>query len=129
MPLTSNGKVDRKALPAPAYPITRADSGEPLMPVEEIIINIWAGLLKQERISVDDNFFDLGGHSLLATLLISKLRSVFDVELPLQTIFEAPTVKGLAAEVQQNKRIGSGAGPAPESTCASVLRAAEALVY
>jgi amino acid adenylation domain-containing protein len=113
MPLTSNGKIDRKALPAPAYPITQSGSSEPLTPVEEIIINIWASLLKQERISVDDNFFDLGGHSLLATLLISKLHSVFDVELPLQMIFDAPTVKGLAAGVQQKKRIGLSAGSAP----------------
>jgi amino acid adenylation domain-containing protein len=113
MPLTRNGKIDRKALPAPTYPITQSGSGEPLTPVEEIIINIWASLLKQERISVDDNFFDLGGHSLLATLLISKLRSVFDVELPLQMIFEAPTVKELAAGVQQKKRIGLSAGSAP----------------
>lgn len=113
MPLTSNGKIDRKALPAPAYPITQSGSGEPLTPVEEIIINIWASLLKQERIFVDDNFFDLGGHSLLATVLISKLRSVFDVELPLQMIFETPTVKGLAAGVQQKKRIGLSAGSAP----------------
>jgi acyl carrier protein len=68
----------------------------PRTPVEEILADLWAELLGVDQVGVEDNFFELGGHSLLATQLITRLRAVFRIELPLGIIFEAPTVSGLA---------------------------------
>ena len=74
---------------------------------------IWAEVLGQERISVNANFFDLGGHSLLATRLIARLRDRLGIELPLISIFETPTIRGLAVVVAQlTERSGSAAVPA-----------------
>jgi acyl carrier protein len=97
LPLTANRKVDRRALPAPDG--TRPELKEafvmPRTPVEEIIAGIWSDLLGVIQVGIYDNFFDLGGHSLMATRLISRLREVFQLELPLRSLFEAPTVIGL----------------------------------
>jgi len=93
IPLTPNGKIDRKALPAPDGEINR--EGEyiaPRTPREEIIANIFAQVLNVQNVGIHDNFFTLGGHSLLATQLISRLRTAFDVEIPIREIFAAPTV-------------------------------------
>ena len=68
----------------------------PRDPVEEVLARIWSKILGVERVGIGDNFFELGGHSLLAVQLISRLRETFQVELPLATLFEAPTVKELA---------------------------------
>jgi amino acid adenylation domain-containing protein len=98
LPLTPNGKVDHRALPAPEP--SRPDLGEefeaPRTPVEEVLAGIWSEILGVERIGANDNFFDLGGHSLLATQMVSRLRTAFGIELPLRSLFEAPTVAGLA---------------------------------
>jgi acyl carrier protein len=102
LPLTANGKVDRRALPAPA-PLRQGDASElaePRTEVERLMAGIWAEVLRLERVYADDNFFDLGGHSLLATQLVTRVREAFRIELPLQRIFEAPTVARLAQVVE-----------------------------
>ncbi|MBW4636529.1 MAG: amino acid adenylation domain-containing protein, partial [Iphinoe sp. HA4291-MV1] len=93
LPLTPNGKVDRRALPAPELDRELLDKYvAPRTPIEEMLAAIWAGVLKIELLGIHDNFFTLGGHSLLATQLISRIRSTFKVELPLQSVFTSPTV-------------------------------------
>jgi amino acid adenylation domain-containing protein len=101
-PLSPNGKVDRKALPAPEYrrpELENAYQGA-RTPAEEVVFAIWMEVLKLGRIGVHDNFFELGGHSLLATQVVSRIRQVFQVELPLRALFEAPTIAALAEKVQ-----------------------------
>ncbi len=103
LPLTPNGKVDRKALAAREG--DQADRAHaytaPRTPVEEILAGIWAQLLGVAQVSVEDSFFELGGHSLLATQLVSRLRDTFKVEVSLRTLFEAPTLEGLAEAVER----------------------------
>jgi amino acid adenylation domain-containing protein/FkbM family methyltransferase len=98
LPLLPNGKVNRRELPAPDQ--MRPDMDRvyvaPRNPVEEELAAIWSEILAIEGIGVDDNFFILGGHSLLATQAISRIREAFQIELPLRSIFEAPTVAGLS---------------------------------
>lgn len=115
MPLTINGKVDRKALPAPetAFLEQQPDSVAPRTPQEEIIASIWGEILHLPRIGVYDNFFELGGHSLLATQVISRLRDAFQAELPLRALFESPTVAGLAAQVENFRRQALGLSMPP----------------
>src|SRR5439155_14483685 len=95
---TPNDKIDRRALPAPGN-MPAGDAEQfvaPRTPLEEILAEIWADLLGLKRVGAEDNFFELGGHSLLATQMISRLREIFRIELPLGVLFEAPTVSGLA---------------------------------
>ncbi len=113
LPLTPNGKVDRRRLPAPEV---QAGDGEayaaPRTPVEDVTAEIWAQVLKVPRVGLHDNFFDLGGHSLLGTQVVSRMRDSLGVEVSLRSLFEAPTVAGLA-EVVEGALRGRDAVPAP----------------
>jgi acyl carrier protein len=103
LPRTPNGKVDRRALPAPEPVRGRiaVTAQEPRTQTERRLVAIWTEILNMERIGITDNFFELGGHSLLATQLISRVRSEFRNELPVRAIFEAPTIAALAAKVDK----------------------------
>ena len=111
IPLTANGKVNRKALPRPAVR-QGAAAKRSLAPVEELLAGIWEEVLAVPRVAPDDNFFWLGGHSLLATRVASRIRRIFGVELPLPEIFEAPTLTAQASRI--TRRLGEvpAAGPA-----------------
>ena len=110
VPLTANGKVDRKRLPQPES-LQKAESTEPRRAEEEILCGIFAKVLKRERIGINDNFFELGGHSLLATQVMSRIRNVFKIELPLRALFEGPTVARLALYIDKHKGGILEAGP------------------
>ncbi|MFZ2752436.1 MAG: phosphopantetheine-binding protein, partial [Lysobacteraceae bacterium] len=94
-PLTSNGKLDRKALPAPdaATLLSGRPYVAPRTPIEEVLAVIWIELLGVERVGIHDNFFDLGGHSLMAMRLIAAVRDTLGIALPLKTFFESPTIE------------------------------------
>ena len=106
LPLTPNGKVDRRALPAPdpSRPELDETFADPRTPTEELLANIWVEVLKLDKVGIHDNFFDLGGHSLLATQVMSRLTKAFQIELPLRSLFEAPTVAGLAERIEESRR-------------------------
>ncbi|HKX26842.1 MAG TPA: amino acid adenylation domain-containing protein, partial [Blastocatellia bacterium] len=112
MPVTANGKIDRRRLPG----VEKAGRqvAERLVaartPVEEILVGIFKEVLKQEEVGVHDNFFEIGGHSLLATRVVSRLRTAFGVEFGVRSIFGEPTVAGLARKVEEV----TGAGLQPE---------------
>jgi acyl carrier protein len=101
LPLLPNGKVDRRALPEPDL-IHREVGREYCAPrnsMEEKLAGIMTEVLKVERISVHDNFFEMGGHSLLGMQVVARVRKVFQVELPLRSLFEEPTIAGLCSEI------------------------------
>ncbi len=106
LPLTPNGKVDRKALPEPERRLEREGYGAARTLTEELLVGIYQKVLKVERVGIHDNFFELGGHSLLATRLMSRVREVFKIELPLRDLFETPTVAGLGQKVEEERRSG-----------------------
>jgi len=110
LPLTANGKVDRRALPAPTQSRPELDEtfSVPRTPTEDLLANIWAVVLKLEKVGIHDNFFDLGGHSLLATQVMSRLTKAFQIELPLRSLFESPTVAGLAERIEASRRKEQG---------------------
>ncbi|HEV7505794.1 MAG TPA: amino acid adenylation domain-containing protein, partial [Thermoanaerobaculia bacterium] len=101
LPRTPNGKLDRKALPAPDIPRSAAAPMAPETASEELLSGIWADVLGCEKIGREDDFFALGGHSLLATRVLSRIRQIFRVELPLRAVFLQPTLAGLARSIEQ----------------------------
>ncbi|HYO54438.1 non-ribosomal peptide synthetase, partial [Archangium sp.] len=109
LPLTTHGKVDRKALPAPeASGAEERAYVAPRTPTEQLLASLWAQVLHTDKVGLHDNFFELGGHSLLATQVTSRVRSSFGVELPLRALFEAPTLEALASRLDSASREGQG---------------------
>ncbi|HZF14274.1 MAG TPA: condensation domain-containing protein, partial [Thermoanaerobaculia bacterium] len=108
LPLTAQGKVDRRALPDPTEPAELMETAveRPRTPFEEMLAAIWREVLGRARVGATDDFFALGGHSLLATRVASRIRSAFGVDLPLAALFEAPTLAGLAARIEAALREG-----------------------
>jgi len=108
--LNANGKVNRQALPVPESVATQMDEAgaAPRTPIEELLTEIWEQVLRIPHIGIFDNFFTLGGHSLLATQVVSRIRQVFQVELPLRSMFEAPTVAALAERIENLRRQEQG---------------------
>uniref|UniRef100_UPI00286E5BBF phosphopantetheine-binding protein n=1 Tax=Chamaesiphon sp. VAR_69_metabat_338 TaxID=2964704 RepID=UPI00286E5BBF len=103
LPLTANGKVDRRALQALSDPIASRSPNRdiaPRTPVESVLASIFTEVLGLKRVGIYDNFFELGGHSLLATQLVSRVRDALQVELPLRSVFEASTIDRLATVVE-----------------------------
>ncbi|HEU5383383.1 MAG TPA: condensation domain-containing protein, partial [Ktedonobacteraceae bacterium] len=101
LPLTSSGKVDRKALPEPGKGFSWQEYVAPRTLLEEQLARIWAKVLGLERVGVMDNFFEIGGHSLKATQIMSRARQIVGVTVPLRSLFEDPTIAGLACALEQ----------------------------
>jgi acyl-coenzyme A synthetase/AMP-(fatty) acid ligase/acyl carrier protein len=101
LPLTPNGKIDRQALPAPATANFQLQTSfvAPTTPTEISLAAIWCQVLRIDRVGTGDDFFELGGHSLLATQVISRARQAFAIDIPLQSLFEQPTIAGLASRI------------------------------
>ncbi|WP_437613917.1 amino acid adenylation domain-containing protein [Sorangium sp. So ce834] len=113
-PLNANGKVDRKALPAPSRPGPAAPAQRaPATPTEQALAGVWSEVLGRDGIGTTDDFFALGGHSLLAVQVVARARRLFGVDLPLRAAFDAPTIAALAERVDRAKQDGRRAAPRP----------------
>ena len=122
LPLSPNGKVDRRALPAPDTDRPRLHQSfiPPQTETEQVLAKIWADVLHVEKIGIHDNFFELGGHSLLATQVTSRVRDLLQVDLSLPTLFEAPTVAGASKLIEKAR--DNGVASAPQAPIAPVSR-------
>ena len=113
-PLTPNGKINRKALPAPdVSDLTTAKYVAPRTPEEELLTSIWADVLKLDKVGVTSSFFELGGHSLLATQVISRIQEAFDVDIELRALFEKPTIEEIARIIEEIKKDEKGMARPP----------------
>ncbi|NEQ08700.1 MAG: amino acid adenylation domain-containing protein, partial [Moorea sp. SIO4E2] len=120
LPLTPNGKVNRRALPAPEVdPTALASFVPPQTPSQELLADIYGSVLGIKQVGIHDNFFELGGHSLLATQVISRLRETFGLEIPLRSIFEAPTVAELEGQINRIRNTQEQLPIAPAITTVS----------
>ncbi len=119
LPLSPNGKVDRRALARREPPTDAARASAacehvpPRTPTQEILAAVWSELLGAERVGASDSFFELGGHSLLGVQVLSRLRTLLRVELPVRTLFEEPTLEGFAARVDMALREGAATAAPP----------------
>jgi amino acid adenylation domain-containing protein len=113
LPLTSSGKVDRRALAALKAAPAAAAPAAVRTPVQEILAGLWAEVLGGGTPGPEDSFFDLGGHSLLATRVVSRVRETFGVDLPLKALFEAPKLAALAGRIEAAQRDGKGVAAPP----------------
>ena len=111
LPLNGNGKVDRRALPAPERAVEGEDYVAPRTGMEEVLAGIWTEVLGIARVGAHDDFFALGGHSLLATQVVSRVRRALGIELPLRTLFEAPTLAALAGRIDVLRGAGTSQAP------------------
>jgi hypothetical protein len=117
LPFTPSGKIDRRALPDPGESDRAVEYVAPRTPLEEGLAEIWQELLGVERVGVNDDFFALGGHSLLATQAVIRIRNAF-AEIPLHSLFNAPTVAGLA-EAIVNAELEAGEASVPSGGAAA----------
>ena len=115
IPLTFNGKVDRRALAASAAKELRDEAGymPPRTPEEKILAEIWADAFGLDRVGIHDNFFKLGGHSLLAIRVIARMRTTLGVEVPMKVIFEAPTIAAIAEKLRNSRMTHRAVTPPP----------------
>ena len=116
MPLSPNGKVDRKALPAPVLPSSKSKYVAPRSRLEQSIASIFAEILQIAQLSVEDNFFHLGGHSLLAMRVVTSIKNTLSRELPLRDLFDNPTVKLVAQRLESIKKSDINLIPALQSS-------------
>lgn len=106
MPLSANGKVDRKALPSPTQRAATSNSVAPRTASESKMAEIWQDLLQRKRVGVTDNFFALGGQSLLAVMLVSRIEKEFGIKIPLSRVLERPTIESLVGSLGQSSQVG-----------------------
>ncbi|EHS57413.1 non-ribosomal peptide synthetase, partial [Paenibacillus sp. Aloe-11] len=130
MPLTPNGKIDRKALPAPEGSLqSGADYVAPRTWVEAKLAQIWQDVLGLAQVGVKENFFEIGGHSLRATTLASKIHKELNKPLPLRSIFEAPTIEQLAAVLESRDQVAYASIPVTEGRSFYPLSSAQKRLY
>ncbi len=103
IPMTQNGKVDRRSLPEPTSIVAEKEYVAPESEIEEKLCQLWKEVLGIERVGINDSFFELGGHSLKATTLVAKIHKIFDVEVHLMEIFKSPTIKALASYIEASE--------------------------
>jgi amino acid adenylation domain-containing protein len=126
LPLNPNGKVDRKALPAPEAAVrAAAEYVAPRTPVEELLAGLWAEMLDVDRVGIKDDFFALGGHSLSAIRVLSRVRDAFGVDVRLAVVFEERTVEAMGAAIDE--RLAAGPAPAAVGRHDALLTQAAAL--
>ncbi|MGK8501584.1 non-ribosomal peptide synthase/polyketide synthase [Nocardia asiatica] len=110
-PLNTSGKLDRKALPEPVFSADAGDFRAPRTHAEQIVAGIFADVLSQDRIGIDDNFFDLGGNSLVATQVVARIGAAFGTQIGVRALFETPTVAGIAARAENAAPVGDSRPP------------------